>query len=261
MVQHKNFYETVKEAEMRLLHTAVLYDNEPYVVLAITNHKPDGIFRVYLDPFPVDHNKTMWSQQNHVPYDWCDEPNMTRGQKLDEYLEQYASKGCPLLRKRINSPLFNKFRPFELGMCNVGNNVYYLARSPVRHTQQGLMDGAISQHKITIGDHNPFVPQKGPRAVSFYGASMRDVIKGVYPTIEETVEAFRDPTVTNEAVGFNRNFAIVKGPMRILFLAYKHDIVGYLPDGSLNKVIIGKEFKHTKEVVSELGAFQNVVVQ
>lgn len=260
MVQHTNFYETVKEAEMRLLHTVVLYDNEPYVVLAITNHKPDGIFRVYLDPFPVAQGKHMWHQQTHVPYDWCDEPNMTRGQKLDEYMAKEASKGCPIIRKHINSPLFNKFRPFDLGMCNVGNQAYYLARTPQRHTQQGLMNGAISQHKVgLVVDNSP--SKKGLNGVSFYGASMRDVIRGVYPTIKETVEAFKDPTVTNEAVGFTRDFAVVRGPMDILFLGYKHDIVGYLPDGGLNKVVIGKKFKHTKEVVSELNAFQSVAIQ
>lgn len=262
MVQHTNFYETLKEAEMRLVHTAVLYDGEPYIVLAITNHKPDGIFRVYLDPFPTKPGEMMHHQAQHVPYEWCDEPNMTRGQKLDQYIEQ--TKGCPIIRKNINSPLFQKFRPFPLGMCNVGNGCYYLTRGPTRHTQQGLMDNSISQFKVSLLKEDSS-GRKGynnnVKGVAFYSSSFRDVVKGVYPSLKETVEAFSDPTVTNEAVGFSRDFAIVKGPMNILFLDYKQDVIGYLPNGDLSKVILGREFKHTKEVVEELNAFSTVTVK
>ena len=56
---HPNFYENLKEAQMRLLRTVVTYDNEPYYVGAITNHMKDGIFRVYLLPLATaaEHRK------------------------------------------------------------------------------------------------------------------------------------------------------------------------------------------------------------
>ena len=58
MASYLNFYETVTEANMRLRQTVVLYDNEPYHVLAISDHISKGEealkgeFRIYLAPFP-----------------------------------------------------------------------------------------------------------------------------------------------------------------------------------------------------------------
>jgi hypothetical protein len=44
-----------------------------------------------------------------------------------------------ILRKQMNSPLFNKFRPYPLGMCNTkGQRAYYLERQPNRKTEQGF---------------------------------------------------------------------------------------------------------------------------
>ena len=49
-MKHPNFYENLKEAQLRLRGPVVCYDGLPYSVVTICGHKSDGIFRVYLNP-------------------------------------------------------------------------------------------------------------------------------------------------------------------------------------------------------------------
>jgi hypothetical protein len=153
MKEHPNFYENVKEAMMRLRRTVVLYDGEPWVVLAITNHKPDGIFRVYLDPIGKDPNK---NRQRPEPEGFPPEhPGL--GGYMDTWIDEHPDSG--IKRKQMNSPLFNKFRPYPLGMCNIkGSGCYYIERQPNRKTEQGLISSMLFETLITVA------PQQAKRA-------------------------------------------------------------------------------------------------
>jgi hypothetical protein len=44
----------------------------------------------------------------------------------------------------------------------------------------------------------------------------------------------------------------------MIFLAYKTDIVGILPDNTLSSLKIGKAFKHVREAVEELKLFNTI---
>jgi hypothetical protein len=254
---YTNFYESIKEANMRINNTLVLYDGDPYFVLAVGDHNPDGVFRVYLDPLPTEPNELMAHQMYSIPYTWHDEPGMSRGEKMDKWLDTNDGKKSKVIRKMMNSPKFNKFRPFPLGMQNIDGGVSFIERKPTRFTQQGIMDNMVSVDPIVFqkAERQRF---QTSRSFTFYGYEMYNTIKGIYPTADECFARFESGDVGNSAVAFDRNFAFVQGPLSLLYLAYKQDIVGFLPSVADREVRLGREFQHLKEVVAELGVFDKI---
>lgn len=262
MANHKNFYENLREAQMRLLNTVVLYDEDPYKIIALTNHKKDGIYRAYMVPLEFSLSELMvkdaYPQFGHIQLDQTQENVL--GAFLDEWLE--AHPNSPIVRKQANSPMFNRFRPFPLGMMNTpGSGVYYLARSPQRHREQGLTAQSIRSTFISVNSEDPNRPQ--PRLWGeLSGTELRDCIKGLYPTFRECVENLKNPEITNTGAGFHREFAVVRGPLDMLFLAYRTDIVGILPEGrEKEEVLLGSKFKHLREVVEQTNCFETVKVK
>lgn len=253
MKEHPNFYETIAEAEMRLNQTIVMYDGEPYFVLCICGHKSDGILRMYLDS--LSHPKGVAIRRiPGIPYEWYDEGANTRGKMMDDWLEKHPDEG--VIRKMMNSPAFDKFRPFPLGMCNYNGNVIYVERQPTRHTQQGLTGSMLSQSPLTqFAD--PKAQVRGFK-VDMYSPAFYQTIKGIYPTAKECLDNLLDPAVLNTGVGFSRMFAFVRGPLDLVFLAYKGDIIGVLPNADFSSVRLDKKFKYTKELVENLKLFNSI---
>lgn len=253
MASYENFYENLKEARMRLEGSIVLYDGWPYYVLTICDHKDDGILRIYLDKLGTPEGPA-GSRIPGIPYEWHDEEDCLRGDRMDDFLADNPT--CGIIRKMMNSPKFNKFRPFPLGMCNVGGQVSYLERSPVRHTQQGLTSSMISGFKPSYersSDNRGYVPPLS-------GSALADTILGNYPSAKESFDKLLDKRVGNSSVGFHRDFAFVRGPVEgLIFLAYKQDIVGYMPSGDLSCVTLSSSFQHLKEVTEALNVFDVVV--
>jgi hypothetical protein len=221
--EHLNFYENLKEAHIRLRNTVVMYDGEPYSVLAITDHMKDGIFRVYMQPIggaPNPSDKYVLATIGNIPSE-----HSTLGPAIDKAMTDY--KGHTVVRKQMNSPLFKKFRPFPLGMYNhKGAGCRYLERQPVRQTHQGLTSAMIWDTEVTT---SPRSDRMVKTMVNMQGESMRHCILGQYPTAPECLAAVLDPKIKNDAVGFHRQFAFALGPIDMVFLAYKGDIVGVLP--------------------------------
>lgn len=244
-----NFYENLKEALMRLQYTIVMYDGEPYYVLTIANEKADGIFRMYLEPIGHE-NGNVISRYGNVPHD---QNIHDRGTRMDQWMEAHPEAG--VLRKMMNSPLFNKFRPFPLGMCNANGRTVYLERQPLRHTQQGLTQNMICGLEVGLG-----LGIKGrSSAIDMFSPVFRDCILGIYPEIKECITNLRDPEIANEAVAFHRHFALIRGPVDTLFLAYKGDAIGFLSNGDTSVVRLAEKFIHTKEVVADLNIFDDIV--
>src|SRR5688572_1369118 len=126
MAQHLNFYENLQEAQMRLQGTIVVYDGEPYQVYHITEHK-DKILRVYMHPI----NQENVSSSQRPNLDNFLYSNGNDRSKIPEYLDKWMEDNPKfgMLRKKMNSPAFNKFRPFPLGMVNDGKGrVFYVER-------------------------------------------------------------------------------------------------------------------------------------
>lgn len=266
MASYNNFFESVNEAYMRLRGTFVLYDGEPYNVLCITNHKEDGIWRIYLDPIGFGEDKLAYNQPNPPP---CgsyssDHPNM--GAMMDKWLDQMQTPeqggngpGTKVIRKMMNSPKFNKFRPYPLGMCNFNGSVYYLERQPTRKSEQGLTHGMLTSQSVNLAPDNGKKSLNRSGMVDLYGPSFLACIKGDHPSAQECLDNLQDPDIMNDAAAFHRQFALVRGPLGMIFLAYKADIIGVLPNKDLSVLRLGRDFRHTREVVEILGTFGNVI--
>jgi hypothetical protein len=251
-MQHPNFYESLDEAIIRLLRTVVLYDGEPFYVLALANHMTDNIIRIYLDPIGVKEKRRSLPELDNY------QPNSASvGPLLDAYMETEAGKKAGLLRKQLNSPLFQKFRPFPLGMCNTKTGAVYLERQPQRQTQQGLMRNMVLEHRISLD--NSSSKGYGPN-VSLFGEEFKACVMGDYPSPQTVFKALLDPSVANNSLGFHRHFALVRGPIDMLFLAYKQDVVGVLPVGDFSMLRLGRKFQHVREAVFELGLFSSIVM-
>lgn len=254
MPSFSNFFETLKEAHMRLLRTVVLYDKTPCHVIAITDHMKDGIFRIYLEPIGFDTTVTRLYPSSIPNYN-------TESTELGGYIDGWMTENptSKILRKQMNSPLFNKYRPFPLGMVNQKGNVFYVERQPTRSTWQGLTKSAIDEKRITLGEQVP-VP-RGLNTIDFTGEAFRDCIVGSYPDPDECLKNLLSDDYENDAVAFDRSFAFVRGPIGMVFLAYKGDIVGVLPNGTKEPLRLGKGYRHVREVAEALKFFGQIITQ
>jgi len=251
MPVYTNHFETLKEARLRLSNTVVLYDGKPYRVLAIDDHKSDGIFRMYLDD--LLHPEGCALRRVPMPLDPYEG---SVGEAMDKFLDEKGDIG--VIRKMMNSPLFQKFRPFPLGMVNTGGSVVYSERQPTRSTFQGLTQQMINTSAVTI------IPRPLSRVrdtVSLDGKALAQTIIGNYPSPEECLKALTDPRVGNEGAAFHRMFAILRGPLDMLFVAYKGDVIGLLPNHDLSCITIGAQYRHCKEAVTELGIFGEIKIR
>lgn len=256
MAQHRNFYETVKEAQMRLRGTIVMYDKEPYTVIQITNHKADGIFRIYLFPLGEVQARAHWPS---FALDNYHAESNELGKALDNFIteREQTKDGCKVLRKQMDSPLFNKYRPFPLGMCNIGARTYYVERQPARRTEQGLTKNMLNEVQIGLNTGSELA--RRATGVDVTSMAFRQCILGEHPDAQTCLKNLLSGEFENEAVAFNREFALVKGPLDMIFLAYKADIVGTLPNLDFSVVRLGKNFKHCKEVTEGLRLFTRIV--
>jgi hypothetical protein len=255
MKNYPNFYEHFEEACARLNRTVVLYDNLPYFILAITNHI-DAIFRVYLEPIGIPDRAAVFKDFYHLTGSYTpDHPDM--GPKLDALLE--ATPECGILRKHINSPYFNRFYPFPLGMCNVGTQVYYIERQPIRPLMhQGLIKQACWETLVTTGSRQDN-PTRSAERFELMSPSFKDCVLGDHFPPEVALNHLRDPFVANDALAIHREFALVRGPLDIVFLAYRTDIIGLLSNHDFSLLRLGNEYGYCKEVVEELHIFKEVL--
>lgn len=243
---YPNFYETVKEANMRLRNTVVLYDNVPYYVLGISDHRGDGIFRIYLDPLD-----NLACQKGNAP-PWLQGSEYTAfGFQMDAWLE--ANKNSRVLRKHMNSPLFNKYRPFPLGMANRSGNAIFVERHPTRKTEQGLTESMLVQHTPNLDNTST----KG-NYINILSKQMVDCINGTFPSYEEVIQNLRDPDVMNKSAAFSRQFCVVRGPIETLFLGYKTDVIGLIDGNNIKSVKLASKFLYTKEAVQALNIFTTI---
>ena len=261
MATYANFYETINEANMRLRNTVVVYDDDVYLVLAITNHKSDGIFRVYLEPIGKEKGKMSWDNHpndNDCPYppNYYSAGTNELGVAFDKWMDKYPAYG--ILRKHINSPLFKKFRPYPMGMCNIRGCAVFLERQPNRKSEQGLISTMLSTSwlpdLLSAGKNLPMF-----KSNDMYSAAFRDCVRGEYPTFEVCCEQLSNPDITNSSAAFHRLFAVVKGPVNTLFLVYKDKIVGLIPNADKSTLKIGKEYSYVYESVEELGLFEKII--
>lgn len=267
MAQYTNFYETIPESNIRLRGTVILYDGAPYTVLAICDHKKDGVFRIYMEPFGdpncvsvFDRSVTINNNLMNPFFEYgYDNPDL--GLYIDNFMQVLESDPSKfgkihLVRKMMNSPLFNKFRPFPLGLCQTRNNrLIYIERSPTRRTEQGLVDRMLMPFEVNLNNNGEYA-----RTPEFWGQEcFRNTIMGQYPS-KETAFALVQNGVSNTSCAFSREFAFFVGPAGAIFLVYKSNVVGVLLDNSFRNVRLDKQFSYLRETVEEAKLFETVLV-
>lgn len=252
MASYPNFYETVKEANMRLRNTVVMYEGEPYFVYAITDHKRDGIFRIYMEALPTDNTTTLYANSLNNPIrDYLtgySAGSSELGKALDKFMD--STEDHRLVRKYMTAGGFNKFRPFPLGFVNTPKTSVFSERTPTRKSEQGLTATMLILKDASLS----------PRGVDSRNfmttARFRDMLLNKYPTASEVLAELKSGEV--EARAFHRNFCFSLGPCNIPFFVYKNDLVGFLPDGDLSCLQLEETQIFLKEAIQELNIFSEV---
>ena len=253
---YKNFYESLKEANMRLNGTVVLYDGDPYYVLCITDHMKDGEFRVYLDPVSDQMAVNRFSDlPSNIPEGHFLGLGTNRGAEMDKWMEAHKDSG--VIRKNLSSKKFNSFRSFPLGMMEYGRSYcMYVERHPTRNPQQGLQGNSLIAKQVLLENSHTC-------DVNMFTDFFKACVRGEYDTLNEAYEKLKDPNTGKKSVPFHRRFALVKGVLGQTILWYKNDPVGFVKkDKAVGgfSVSLDKQFVFVKESVDELGLFFSVEI-
>lgn len=262
MPQFINFYENLAEARLRLLNTIVTYDGHPCYVHWIAEHQGDGRFRIYIEKLgTVGYGFGRDNYPDFPDRNNCYENNYAS--VLDEWLDR--NPDAAIVRKLMSSAKFNKFRPFPLGNVNYNGEVYHIERRPTRQTIQGIRSESLLTEKVTaspnvdtgtgLGIHKPRVH------IDIYGREFADCVLGNYPTYQEVIENLRSPLCANSGAAFHRDFSVVRGPIKTLFLCYKTEGVGIVHGQAWNLLVLGQEFDYLKEQIEELGVYASISVE
>lgn len=254
-MEYKNFFESVKEAAIRLNGTVVMYGGEPVELLVVSDHVGDGVIRAYIRPIGLDEIQRLELPQPTGMYNYPVHHDAL-GQYMDEFVRKNPSS--QIVRKRLDSPKFNRFRPFDLGMFWDPPYVYYVERQPNRLTQQGLLNSMLVVRRIELPTSSTGFPLV-KNEVDMYGPEMKRCILGEHPSPHRCLDGLLCNKYANEAAAFHRSFALLKGPADTIFLVYKSDVIGVLPNCDFSKVRLSRQFSYTREVVGELGLFKSIV--
>lgn len=267
MVAHKNFYETIQEARMRLRNTIVRYRDDFYYVLEVSDHMADGKFRVYMDILGCD--RVGRDRLPGFPDQNGYESN-SFAKKLDDYIDK--NPDCGLVRKYADSRHFYKFRPFPLGNVNTGGSVVFCERTPTRNMHQGLLQEAVMATNVssTPPQYDPNSKSGrgifslhnhplGNSSVNVLGDSFYSMLKGLYPSYEEVITNLRDPSILNKGCAFHRDYSVMRGPLDMLFLCHRHSGVGLIDKD--NTLYLGSPHLFLKEELTELNLFNSIQIK
>lgn len=250
-MEYKNFFESEKEAAIRLYGTVVLYGSEPVEIISLHDHLGDGTIYAYIRPVGLT-KAELTARPEPTGMHQYSPGSKQQGVYLDKWISDNPTG--QISRAPLSAPEFNRFRPFELGMHWNDEHVYYVERQPNRRTEQGLTSSMLLSRKLDLTNG----PQSAPVSLSLHTPEMKRCIKGEHPTAQRCIEALTGGKYANQAAAFHRHFAFIRGPVDTLFLAYKNDCIGVLPHGDLSGVKLAKDFNYTREIVDELHLFNDI---
>jgi hypothetical protein len=251
-VDYPNFFESQKEAVIRLQGTVVLHDGDPVEIVALADHLKDGNIYAYVRPIGLTQDEIEARQHPSGINQFNPNSSSHIGLFMDEWMKKNPSG--QISRIPLSSLGFNKFRPYELGMYWDPPFVYYIERQPNRKTEQGLVPSMLVSRKLSLNEEDNRVAHP----IDLYGPEMYRCIKGEHPSPNRCLEGLTGSKYANNAAAFHRHFAFIRGPIDTLFLAYKTSCVGVLPHGDLSQIRLSRDFIYTKEVVDELHLFNDI---
>lgn len=262
MPQFVNFYENIQEAKIRVENTVVLYDGVPHHLFALGTSPNDDKIRVYLD----DYQGGPLARYRHDRFPrYNDHSPNSYPAAVDQWIENNPQGGVK--RKLLGSAKFNKFRPFPLGNVNKDGTVVFVERTPTRNTFQGLKERSLigclvqpipdlsRRQKNGRGDTNVYVD------VGLFSPGLYNTMLNKYPSIQEVIDAFRNPRTLNTGIAFHRDFSIFRGPLGMLFLCYQNEGVGLLINRDLSELYLSSEQRHLFETIAELSIFNTITIK
>lgn len=212
-MDYKNFYENREEAEFRLSGSVVMYDGDPVYVQTVENHDDETV-RLNIATLPLNENG-----------------------------------GGKTVRKKIDSPLFNKFRPFDMGNVNFLHNGVIspirIERTPARTRVQGTTGANCRISMIHKG-----TPAVANWSMILQNEGFVEMCKGVYPTFREFLDSGAP------AVCISSDFTVSKGESGLIGLAYRFDKIGIV--NTKGMVFLFPKYKYLKEMLEELKDFTGI---
>lgn len=256
-------FDNLADAQQKLQQSIVLYQGIPVFVHAVLNSRPDGIFRVYFKPIPLT-----------LPVDFNNDPDEDeagvqeivnpfrpmRGDDMRELDRRYRADGC--IRKKINSPHFNGFRPITLGYMNhfEGTNTLpiFVVRSTARQYSQGVKLRTLTFERPAL--FNEPVDRMGEanlaRSIGF-----KEMVANEYPSIKDAIDVIKDDSKAPKGVAVSRDVAIMYQSDLAMYLVFvRNQLVGYLDDSQGDRFVVSvsKEKRHLKEILEGVGFVVNV---
>lgn len=228
-------FEDLNQARARLSSGVFTFDGEPISVRTVEPHS-DGVLRVFFDY--LGHNG---------------EPPAGRAG----------------VRKMINSPSFNRFKPFDLGFINMNesrfgeaaeNRALFSARRPVRMSRSGLT-GENFVAKALYGSLNR-EGRSQTEGIDFSHIvntrSFCDMVRGRYPSFSECFDYVRSNRAAGSSMAFDRKWALSREDSGLIWLYRDSEKVGLMSERGL---ILLNAQRHFQEDISENSSIPPIVME
>lgn len=194
-------YDSVDEANNRLANTVVTYEGRPVWIDGARNHA-DGVIRLNMIEHPFNSD---------------------------------------VVRKRIDSPAFNRFRSPPLGFCNYfdsgSRHVLFCQRTSPRSRRQGLCSDNLRAEYLLTGNRERF--DRIYRSEAF-----KEMIEGSYPEFDEVMRLL----VPDSSIAVDREFALLRSKVGFTTLMYKTVEAGIIFRGNL---YLSPDHQYLTEMIME----------
>lgn len=167
---------------------------------------------------------------------------------------------------RLDDPLFNRFRPFELGFANIFDSVLednthtmFFHRRPMRSgARQGLSRDAIDgcyllNGNLKLGGGSARMEGLDFTAHIMPSQGFANMIRGVYPTFQECVEGL----IEDSSLAFDRNYAVHKDYDGLVWVYRQFEKVGLVNPTSREFFLFSRK-KFLREEIQESGKFPTI---
>lgn len=215
------FWTDHQQASERLLNTVVLYDKTPVLVERVESggNFTDGVPRCYI--------------------------------------RDITKEGSKAVRKRLDSPKFNKYRDLpELGFVN--NNKTYraslLSRRVVRSRQHGLSDNNVICYTLIYkeeGRDEYYVGAHAGMSFSslFFSEQLKAMFDNEYPPLRDILSNLQQ----KHFIAYSRKFAVYRDSNDMMWLYRLHERVGFFSNN--DTLTLFKKARGYREEIMEDVAF------
>lgn len=133
-----------------------------------------------------------------------------------------------------------------------------IERQPNRRTEQGLTRTMLESTDVSLNPSSGRFKGNPSCAIELYSPQFKACVLADHPSAEEVLLNLNDPKIENNSIAFHRRFALLRGPIGMLFLAYKAEVIGVLVNNDFSTIRIGAAFRHCREVVQDLKLFTTI---